>query len=859
MTTRRLALVQSAFELRDMPVETGDPVLLAAEPSTSWLPALVPGGVHESLIAAGVIPDPYYGDNEAKAEWIQEREWWYRARVEIPDQGRALRKTLTFEGLDTVADVWLDGTHLGHHENQFTPAVFDLPAGTAGVAVLLVRFSPPLLGRQVPPIVQDMVAKQAAQLAELELEVGAFTETDDRFRAVTLRKAAFSWGWDFAPNLPSIGIWRPVILSIEPSAVLTGHHIQITELSAERDRATVRVSVEADLRDAGAATATATLTSPGGRHWSTAIALDADGRGEGSWEVPDPELWWTHDLGDPALHDLTIELTVGGVVVDALTDRVGLRTLELDRRADPAEHARLFQFVLNGVPIFARGANWVPASMFVGSVSAATHADRIRRVREANFTMLRVWGGGVYEQDSFYAACDAEGVLLWHDFMFANADYPADDPGLRDEVQQEAEYQVRRLRNRASLALWCGNNEILMSHGAERPSDDEADWGWTWYHELLPAAVAKQDGVTPYWPGSPYGEDGPLGAMGTTDGDRHTWEVWHGLVIPAEWGGFGPDSYPTVGDARHYRRYADDTSRFVSEFGIHASPDMSTLQRWIPAKDLTVHSPTLDRHNKDTPKNKGDQLLSVTTGIPADLGEYIEFTQAVQAEGMRFAIEHYRRRQPHTSGALIWQFNDVWPGFSWSIVDYDGVPKAAFYAAARASAPVATSFRDREDGGLELWLVNNSLHQVDLELDVELGRFDGTVRAAQTAHGSAASGSSVVVWSIGPADLPRDAAHYAWVSDPSGTVPTARAHFAEIGQLELGPSHLEVTVEGSSLRVRATGYSYGVRIEQPDGSVRLSDNWFDLRDGDERVIDVAGADPAALVVSSFPRKVGVAS
>jgi beta-mannosidase len=766
---------------------------------------------------------------------------------------------LTFEGLDTVADVWLGGIHLGHHENQFTPAVFEVPAGVTGSATLLVRFNPPLLGREVPPIVQEMIAKQTAQLEQLDLEVSAFTDTDERFRAATLRKAAFSWGWDFAPNLPSIGIWRPVTLSIEPSAVLTGHHLHLTELSAERDRAEVRLAVEADPRGADSVTASAILTSPSGRTWTTTIELDAAGRGEHSWELLDPELWWTHDLGDPALHTLTVELSVDGVVVDSLTDRIGLRTIELNRDADPAENARLFRFVLNGVPIFARGANWVPASMFVGSVTAATYADRIRRARDGNFTMLRIWGGGVYEQDAFYAACDAEGVLLWHDFMFANADYPADDPELRHEVEQEAEYQVRRLRNRASLALWCGNNEIMMSHRPDRPADDEPDWGWSWYHDILPTAVAAYDGVTPYWPGSPYGEDGPLGVMGTTDGDRHTWEVWHGLVIPAEWGGFGPASYPSIGDARHYRRYADDTSRFVSEFGIHASPDLSTLQRWIPADELSVHSPTFDLHNKDTPKNKGDQLLAVTTGIPSDLAEYVEFTQAVQAEGMRFAVEHYRRRQPHTSGALIWQFNDVWPGFSWSIVDYDGVPKAAYFAAARASAPVAVSFRDREDGGLELWLANNSLATVDIAFDVELGRFDGTERSSLTVRAHASPGESTIVRSIGPADLARDAAHYAWASDPSGALPSARAHFAEIGQLDLGPSELEVAAEGTHLRIRSTGYSYGVRIEQPDGSVRLSDNWFDLRDGDERVIEVAGADPDSLRVSSFPRKVGAAS
>ncbi|HEY0261192.1 MAG TPA: hypothetical protein VGC18_15210 [Lacisediminihabitans sp.] len=842
------SLTLTGFELLDTPIGGGDPSLLGSDSGSAWLSAVVPGGVHESLLAAGRIEHPFFGDNERASAWVEERDWWFRTSFARPAQEPGDRVRLLFQGLDTVADVWLNGVFLGHHENQFRPAEFDVTADLHDDNVLLVRFSPPLLGREVPPTVAEMMGRLAtvfgAVAGEEPAEAGGMMATLPL--ATTVRKAAFSWGWDFGPNIPSIGIWRPVQLTVERGAVITGHHVALSRLSAARDRATAVVVVEAEALAELSLSAAVRLVSPAGREFTTTVPIRS-GRGEAQVLIDDPELWWTHDLGTPALHDVTIELMHDGTVLDTVTDRIGLRTIVLDRGDDAG---RRFRFVLNGMPLFARGASWLPASMFVGSVDADTYRDRVLRAREGNFTMLRVWGGGIYEHDAFYTVCDELGVLVWQDFMFACIDYPDADPVLRREVTLEAAYQVRRLRNRASLALWCGNNEVHIMHLAAYGNVDEGDWGWHFFHDILPAAVATHDGLTPYWPGSPYGEGGPFAINGTEDGDRHTWEVWHGLVIPGMT--IGGTEFPTVGDARHYRRYADDTGRFVSEFGIHASPELATLRRWIPDEHLHVHSATFDRHNKDTPKNKGDELLAVTTGLPETLEEYVDYTQAVQAEGMAFGLEHYRRRQPETSGALMWQYNDVWPGFSWSVVDFDGVPKASYFAARRACAPVAVSFRDREDGGLELWLVNNGPSPVNLEIDVEFGAFDGSGRRGERVRAAAETASSVLVRSFAADRVPRDAAHYAWASSPVETFPAARKHFDEIGHLRFGASRLEVAVEGSSLRIRSIGYAYSVRIEQPVPAMRLSDNCFDLRDGDEVVISVTGADPRLLGVSTFP-------
>ncbi|NYS17406.1 hypothetical protein HFP43_01340 [Streptomyces sp. SJ1-7] len=477
------------FEVRSYPVAEGHPDNVVTDTEAgAWIPAVVPGGVHESLMAAGLADHPFIGANEHELDWVQEREWWYRTRFPHPGPGTA---RLVFDGLDTVADIWLNGWHLGHHENQFRPAAFDVTDALGEDNTLLVRFLPPLLGREPVASAAETIKRMLALMNPGDEDDSADTERADASGedahwtqtmpvAASLRKAAFSWGWDFGPHVPSIGIWRQVRLEVAPGATLTGHHVALAQLA--EDHSTARVQVTVETSEPGTRlTAHVTLRSPSGREFRTGMELESS-TSRTELSVDKPELWWTHDLGKAALHQLVIELWDGDVMLDTVTDSVGLRTLELNRAPDEKEGGRHFGFVLNGVPLFARGANWLPASSMIGSVDEATHRDLVLRATEGNLTMLRVWGGGIYEHDSFYRACDELGVLVWQDFMFANVDYPDRDPDLRHEVQLEAEYQVRRLRNRACLALWCGNNEALMMRALV--------WGiWT------RARMARPDGA----------------------------------------------------------------------------------------------------------------------------------------------------------------------------------------------------------------------------------------------------------------------------------------------------------------------------------------------------------------------------
>jgi beta-mannosidase len=838
--------------------DAATPAELAANTDLEWTPALVPGGVHESLVAAGLIGHPYYGDNERAVRWVEDATWWYRAEFAAPtDLAADERLRLVLDGLDTVASIWLNGHLVGRHESQFRPAVLDVTGQVARRNELLIRFTPPLAGLSAPADVANTVARMKAMFAALAPEQTPDPDAEappgvmSANLALTLRrKGTFSWGWDFGPRLPSIGVGRPVELRRERAAVLAGHHVRATEVDVAAGTARVAVDVDIDaFAHSGPLTATVVLTAPDGCTFDAVVGPDT------VIEVDDAALWWTHDLGEQPLYEVAVALAdEHGTVLDRVTDRVGLRTIALDRSVDETEGGRLFRFVLNGVPVFARGVNWVPVDMMTGSVTERAVRTLVAGARRANMTMLRVWGGGVYEQDAFHRACDESGVLVWQDFMFACIDYPSDDPVLHAEVVREAEHQVRRLRNRASLAVWAGNNEVHAIHGLVYRDFSPGNWGWSFFHDVLPAAVARFSPQVPYWPGSPWADSDPRGVNGVADGDRHAWEVWHGVDV----GAGGPTEFATRGEAVHFDRYRHDRGRFISEFGIHAAPELDTLRRWTPQGSLELHSPQFDHRNKDVPKNKGDDLMSVETGLPTDLAQYVDFSMACQAEGLKFGIEHYRRRQPHCAGTLLWQFNDPWPGLSWSIVDHDGIAKAGYYFAQRAYRPVLASFRRTEDGGVELWVTNSGRHDVSLALDVDISAFTGGQVLHERVDVVTTAGDSRPVWSADASAVGPD--RYAWVSDTGGEVEPNRLFFAHVKDLPLTEGRVAADIQAgpdgtATVTLTAHGYAYLARVLAPAPGVTFSRNYLDLRDGQRVRIDVGGLpegfDPSTLRVATY--------
>lgn len=821
--------------------------LAGAEPASSggsggppaglapWTAVAVPGDVHTGLLAAGQIEDPFFDRNVEDVQWVEDREWWYQVSFTGPaGPAPAERDVLVFDGLDTLATVYLNGQALGSHRNMFRPAEFDVSGliAAGGRNVLAVRFDP----------VRASVPGQDA-----DGHWGGYFAGERRY----LRKNQAQFSWDWAPRLVNVGIWREVRLERFDGARLLPPYAR----TLRADGALAVLSVESAVQQwdgqAGRSDDQAELSvtvrlSRHGRVLTERAEL-ADGTARAVLSVPQPDLWWPHGLGDPALYELEVTLQRAGRVIDRVQERIGLRTVELDRTPDPAEAgAERFGFVVNGIPVFAKGANWIPADALNGRVGEQRYSQLLRLLTDANGNMVRVWGGGQYEQDAFYDLADELGIMVWQDFMFACATYP-DDAGFAAEVAAEAQYQVQRLRNRPSLVIWVGNNEIDWiddTQGWAQPGRDYP--GKHLFHGELPELVRRLDPGRPYWPSSPYGGDDHNSAQA---GDRHNWQVWHGLG-DRRFGERPERDFSPSGVSYHH--YADDSARFVSEFGMHAAPVLETLARNVSPADLALGSDALLFRNCDVPKNKGDMLMAAHTGLPADLAQYIDYSMICQAEGLKFAIEHYRRRKPRCSGTLFWQWDDCWPGLSWSVLDYYAFPKAGYFYVKRAYAPVLASLREEPGGTVSVWLTNDTLAPVTESLTWTRAAFDGQVLAGGRIDAHVSANSSALVGTIGAdelADLDRRR-EYLWLHGEHGHVAHNRLFFAEVRDLVRDRPEVaavwDTTGDDPVVTLKADQHAYFVRLFAPDAATRYSDNWFDLVPGQEHAIRLwrAGASAA---------------
>jgi beta-mannosidase len=796
-----------------------------------WLAAQVPGEVHSALLAAGRLPDPFYGTNVEQVQWVERREWWYRRDFDVSllAPGPHGRDLLTFEGLDTFATVYLNGEALGSHRNMFYPAVFDVTGRLryGETNNLAVRLDPPYLyleGKSIPGQWGDYNANQR----------------------VFARKTQSHFSWDWAPRLVNLGLWQGVRLERFQTARLRSPYLHTLEATTRQ--ATVRL--EAEVEGWGVSTSDLLLKASL-RRGEVEISLEApvvNGQAGGLFSLENPALWWPHGYGDPALYDLEVTLWQGQILLDTFTDRVGLRTLTLDRSPDPDEPgAEFFTFVVNGVPVFAKGANWIPADLLNGRIDPARYATLLTLLVEAHGNMLRVWGGGQYEPEAFYRQADELGILIWQDFMFACGLYPDFDPAFVEEVRQEAEYQMRRLRNRPSLAIWVGNNENDWVEDVTRWQEPGHDFpGKSLYHRLLPQITARLDPARPYWPSSPYGGNDHNGEQA---GDAHNWSVWHGNVAPRRFGEEPRRDWSPEGVS--YRHYGEDQSRFISEFGIHALPVLETLRRNVPESELYFGSPGLLFRNKDNPKDKGNMLMQAHTGLPRDLSEYIDFSMITQAEGLKFGIEHFRRRMFHCSGALVWQWNDCWPGLTWAVLDYYTFPKAGYFYLKRAFAPVMASFKQEAAGGVSLWLTNDTLAPVGPTLTWTQSAFDGRVVRQETVKAEVGPNSSrsvarITADMLGPGD---HRGEFLWVSGSEGRLPANRHFFAEVKELAREKPPVKVAWEqaGNSwlAHLSSPAFAYFVHLFLPQEEARYSDNWFDLFPGETRTIRIWRTDDQA--------------
>jgi beta-mannosidase len=656
--------------------------------STEVIRARVPGCVHLDLMNAGKIADPFYGDNELKVSWVHESGWTYERSFE-PDAEllSADRVFLECDGLDTIADVSLNSRVLGHADNMYVPHCYDLTGKLSnGPNSLRIRFHSPVA-----------FARPHMKAAPLHCP------GDSKPGSVYTRKSPSQWGWDWGPKIPTTGIWRPIrlvgyyVARLEDLRVRQRHRngevTLIVEVAVESFR-----KAECELR--------VTLTHPDGR----AESLSAPVKGSTArLQVPvsDPQLWWPNGYGEQPLYRVDATLVCGGEELHTISRQVGLRTLKLERKKD--RWGESFTFVVNGVRVFCKGADWIPADQFPPRISDDHYRHLIRSAANANMNMLRVWGGGYYEDERFYDLCDEHGILVWQDFMFSCAQYPVAEWYLAN-VRKDIEHSIRRLRGRACLALWCGNNEmewfLAGGFGGEQNARYREDYSKI-FHELIPPIVAELDPDTAYWPSSPSSDE-PFADPNSQDrGDGHYWDVWHGR--------------------KPFTAYRDQFHRFMSEFGFESLPSVETCRSFAPEEELNITSYTMENHQKNSAGN-GLILyyLAHTFRFPKDFEKMVYVSQLLQAEAMRYGVEHWRRNRGRCMGTLYWQLNDCWPVASWSSIDYFGRWKALHYFAKRFYSPVLLSVRE-EATRAEIHVTNDLTKPVQARVGWSLERLDGEV------------------------------------------------------------------------------------------------------------------------------------
>ncbi len=646
------------------------------------IPASVPGTVHTDLLAAGLIPDPYLDLNEISVDWVGRCDWRYETRFDWHDDG-AEHVELVFSGLDTFAEITLNGVAIGQTANMNRTYRFDLrPHLLAGENHLTVTF-------------ESAWKRGAALEAQYEPRPNNYPGP-----ANLMRKMACNFGWDWGPTLVTAGIWQAVTLESWSGARLGRIRPEIT-----LDGADGRVKIHADLEGAAAGlTLRAHVAGVTDMRPVGGAAVDLD------LLVKAPQLWWPHNLGNQPLYDLTVELLDGETVLDSWSRAIGFRSLRLD--TTPDEHGTPFAFVINDVPIYISGANWIPDDCFLPRVTPERYSARIEQAKGANINLLRVWGGGIYETDVFYEACNRAGMLVWQDFLFACAAYP-EEGDLPAEIEAEARDNIVRLMPHPSLIIWNGNNENIWGYfdWGWKPFLEGRSWGEGYYLDLLPRLVAELDPTRPYWAGSPYSGSMDIHPNDPAHGCTHLWDVWNDIG---------------------YEHYADSVPRFCSEFGWQAPPTWATLTQSVHDDPLTPTSPGVWHHQKATIGN--DKLLRGLKGHlpePQSMDDWHFATQLNQARAIFFGIAHMRSHRPRNMGNIVWQLNDCWPVTSWAAIDGYGRKKPLWYALRTVNANSLLTIQPRASR-LAVVAVNERTLFWRGPVTVKRVRFDGTILAEWT-------------------------------------------------------------------------------------------------------------------------------
>lgn len=814
--------------------------------------ARVPGDVVSDLLRARRIPDPFRRENERDLQWIGECDWIYEREFAVPDE--LLREEcvlLQCDGLDTFAQVRINGTTAARTDNMHRRYEWDVkPLLRAGNNVIRVEFA------SVNEYTRRRQREHPIRARVREGHPSAYP--------AWVRKEACNFGWDWGPQLATCGIWRDIRLIAFSTARVADVEIRQTHADGRVD---VGVECRLSRLGHGPVRLRATLARGDEEPIIGRVSPVRGDRARWSLRVDAPRLWWPNGMGAQPLYTLRVEALDGdGRPLDVWTRRIGLRTLRLDRHED--RWGESFQFVVNGEPFFAKGANWIPVDAVLGRRSPADYRRLLEDAAAANMNMLRVWGGGIYEDDVFYDLCDELGLCVWQDFMFACMVYPAFDREFLRNVEAEARDNVRRLRHHACIALWCGNNELEMM-GVERmrkaergtrkkesgAAQGEAVMAWSDYarlfDRLLPKVVRELAPESDYWPSSPHSPRGDRGDYNNpTCGDAHLWGVWHGHQ-PFEW-------------------YRECPHRFNSEFGFQSFPEPRTVRSYTEPEDRNVTSPVMEHHQRSGIGNTTIlRYMLEWFRLPSSFEMTLWLSQILQGMAIAYAVEHWRRSMPRGMGTLYWQLNDVWPVASWSSIDYFGRWKALHYMARRFFAPVLVSgVEDAAKGTVEIHVTSDLREAARGALRWIVTDADGRVlrrgsKSVRTPVSADFAAETVNVKDLLEKFGVRNLLVWLELSVKGRPDSTALVLFARPKQLELarrpGIAYRIADLADGSFRVTlaAKHPALWTWLEVDGRDARFSDNFFHLRPG--RAAEITVTPSRVLSGAEFRKRLRVRS
>lgn len=786
--------------------------------SETWHSAHVPGSVYADLMADGTMPDPFWRENEMDAFERMKKDYVYQRAFTVTEAQLAhAHVELVCEGLDTLAHVSLNGHEIAFADNMHITWVWDVKEQLhTGENTLEIRFDSPI--------------RYCAKKAE---EAPGWESSDATPGFRHLRKAHCMFGWDWGPRLPDAGIWRPIFLRtwdaarLENALMLQAHHDGVVDV-------TIRPEI------AGESAWSAEITAPDGE----VMIIPKTTAAEQVVTIQNPQLWWPNGLGKQPLYRVTVRLAAG----DTRTWRIGLRTMTVSREKD--EWGEEFCHVVNGVKVFAMGADYIPEDNILARVTPERTRRLLEGCKAANFNAIRVWGGGYYPDDAFYDICDELGLLVWQDLMYACAFYDL-TPDFERSIRVETHQNVARLRHHASLALICGNNEMEMfMAGANSALINHRTWEFvpTYPHHItdyvkmfeyiLPAIVKETAPQTYWWPASPSSGGNFDAPNDENRGDNHYWDVWHG--------------------EKPFTEYRKFFFRYASEFGFQSFPCLKSVEQFTLPDDRNIFSRVMERHQRNQAANgKILSYLSQTFRYPNSFDDLLYASQLMQAEAIRYGVEHWRRNRGRCMGAIIWQLNDIWPVASWASIDYYGRWKALHYAAKRFFAPVMVSAE--EEGELSQNPKINEYHPAPLEKSFRLNVCNETLRdvtgevvwALRTPDGAivrqnqqtltipAMSAKWLDKVDCADASLTGHYVSFAFVVDDVA-VSEGTCIFCAPKHFEFVDPRLTVETRGDTLLVTSHAYAKQVWLESEDADLLLDDNAFDMNPGTKVVRVVRG-------------------